>query len=275
MPGPFDMAGGPFLALYAILLGAAIIASELAPRWLRPPGKTRAGADPADPAAFAVLAGGATRFADMVVSRLLAAGALRIVGRGFAIEPRVTAQNAAERAVLELPPPLDWRQIETRLRPHAAAIEARLAGAGLRLDADAVRRLRIVQTLPYLLLLGFGAIKLAVGTLRDRPVGFLALLLLLTAALALARWLRVDRRTDAGRAALATARATRERLARGPVDGEVGEAVALFGTAVLAGSALEAFHQLRTPRADGGVDSGGDAGGDGGGDGGGGCGGCS
>ena len=52
-------------------------------------------------------------------------------------------------------------------------------------------------------------------------------------------------------------------------------AVALFGTAVLVGSELDAFHKMRTASGDGGS-SGGDSGsgdGDGGG-GGGGCGGC-
>ncbi|MDK2769515.1 MAG: TIGR04222 domain-containing membrane protein [Sphingomonas sp.] len=79
----------------------------------------------------------------------------------------------------------------------------------------------------------------------------------------------------AGTEALSTARKNADRIRRAPQTGETAMAVALFGTAVLAGSEFDAFHKLRAASGDGGG-SGGDSGSDGGGSGcgGGGCGGC-
>ncbi len=82
-----------------------------------------------------------------------------------------------------------------------------------------------------------------------------------------------DRRTLAGREALAEVQARADRLRRAPTHGEVDMAVALFGTAVLAASPWEDLHRLRS-RSDGGDSGGGDSAGDGGDGGCGGCGGC-
>jgi hypothetical protein len=121
----------------------------------------------------------------------------------------------------------------------------------------------------------FGAIKWGVGTLRDRPVGFLTALLIVTAFVALIRFAKLDAATRSGRRALGEVRRDAARLRSAPVRDEAGMAVALFGTTVLIGSGLSDFHDLRmksTSSGDGGSgDSG--SGGDGG-CGGGGCGGC-
>jgi uncharacterized protein (TIGR04222 family) len=141
------------------------------------------------------------------------------------------------------------------------------------MDRGTVWQMRFWQTTPYLLLIVFGAIKVDVGLSRDKPVGFLTLLLILTAILALVRFLAVDRRTRGGIEVLADARARSDRLRRAPTPTETGMAVALFGTMVLAGSDMDGFHTMRS------ASSGGDGGssssdGGGGGCGGGGCGGC-
>jgi len=279
--GPFDLTGGPFLELYAILLGIAIIAGLIIPHWLRPDGYAGRVTDPDE---LAYLAGGEARFADAVVARLLAARSLVMIGKkGFHAQMRDAGRTAAERSVLALPGELSWPKIVRTLQPEAEPIGRRLVADGLMMDAGLIRQMRFWQTLPYFLLFGFGMIKLMIGEARHRPVGFLVLFLLVTAILAAIRWFAVERRTRGGLAALDDARSGAERLRLAPTAPEAGLAVALFGTAVLAGSGWSDFHQLRTARSgDGGgwsgcgTSSGGDGGSGcgGGGCGGGGCGGC-
>lgn len=268
--GPFDLTGGPFLELYAILFGVTIVAGFVIPYWLRPDGYAGRVTDTGE---LAYLAGGTTRFADAVVARLLAARALVMIGKkGFHAQTRDAGRSAAERSVLALPGELSWPEIARSLKPHAEPIGRRLVADGLMMDAGLTLQMRFWQTLPYFLLFAFGAIKLMVGEMRHRPVGYLMIFLFVTAILALIRWFAVDRRTRGGHAALADARTGAERLRLAPTAPETDLAVALFGTAVLVGSSWSDFHELRSASSSDGGSSGGDGGG--GGCGGGGCGGC-
>ena len=140
--------------------------------------------------------------------------------------------------------------------------------------------MRFWSTLPYAVLIAFGATKMIVGSLRDRPIGYLTALVVLTVIAGAIRWFTIDRRTRAGRDAVHEARERSLRLRQAPTSPEVGIAVALFGTAVLAGSAFGDFHRLRSNAGSGRDGGGGSCGGGGGGSGGGGgcggggCGGC-
>ena len=271
---PFDLTGGPFLQLYGILFAFTVIAGFIIPRWLRPEGN-RPRAVSVDELAW--LAGGRPRFAEALVSRLLTRQALSITNNKFTADRRDAGESTAERSVLALSPPTGWGTIENTLRIHAGAIEERLVGSGLLMDGGTVWQMRFWQTLPYLLLFGFGGIKLDVGLSRDKPIGFLAMLLIVTVIFALIRFIAVDRKTRGGREALAEAVSRSDRLRRAPATDETDMAVALFGTVVLAGSNWSGFHTMRS--ASSGSDSGSSSGGDGGssgcgGGGGGGCGGC-
>jgi len=266
---PFDLTGGPFLTLYGVLLVATIVAGFIIPRWLRPEGRTARVTD-SDQLAF--LAGGAMRFADTVVARLLASRALGLAGgKNFYSMDRNAGRTAAERSVLTLPAPIGWPAIASALKSYAEPVESRLVADGLVMDRGLTWQMRFWQTLPYLLLLIFGAIKWEIGTLRDRPVGYLTALLVVTALFAIIRLAAVDRRTRGGLEALTQARARSERLRRAPTANETDLAVALFGTAVLVGSGWSEFHQMRTTSSGDSGSSGGDGGS---GCGGGGCGGC-
>lgn len=266
--GPFDMTGGPFLELYITLFVLAVAASLLIPPWLRPEGRD---ATVRDAGALAFLAGGTQRLTDAITARLLAAGALTLNRKTFLPGRRDLARTDVEREALALTPPASWTDLQRTLQPAAAPIERRLLGAGLIMDTATTWQLRFWQTLPLLMLIGFGLVKREVGTLRDKPVGHLTALLVVTAIVAAVRFAAVNRRTRAGNRALTAARAEGMRLRLAPTAGEVDLGVALFGTAVLAGSPWVAFHQLRTS-SDGG--SSGSDGGSGCGGGGGGCGGC-
>lgn len=267
--GPFDLTGGPFLILYATLLAATVVAGFLIPRWLRPAGRS---IPVSDPEKLAYLAGGTSRYTDTIVSRLLASGALRMISKDkFSVAGHGSTE--AERAVLAMSAPTGWSPIERTLKRYAPAVERRLIADGLMIDSGTAWQLRFWQTAPYLLLIGFGLIKLDIGMLRDKPVGFLTMLLILTAVLALIRLVGLDRRTRGGIAALGEMRERSDRLRRAHSSDETDMAVALWGTALLAGSGIAGYHQLRSSSSgDGGSSSGSDGGSGCGG--GGGCGGC-
>ena len=272
--GPFDLAGGPFLNLYLLLFAAAIVAGIVIPRLMRPAGRRQRVTDVNQ---LAFLSGGRPRFSEAVVARLLAARALVMTGRDrFEAASDAAATTPAEAGVLALRAPIRWRDIGRALHSHAEPLERRLVAAGLLIDKAERATLRFWATLPYALLIAFGATKLMVGEARDRPTGYLTVLLILTTVVAFVRWITVDRRTEAGRDALAGAMHDAGRLRIAPTSPEVGLAVALFGTTVLAASDLADFHRLRSAgdgASAGSSDSSSGGGSDSGG-GGGGCGGC-
>jgi uncharacterized protein (TIGR04222 family) len=271
--GPFDLTGGPFLQLYGGLLVLTIIAGLVLARWLRPEGSTPRNID-VDHLAF--LAGGGSRLAEAVTARLLATKQLAIDGKDKFAAGGFGSGTPVERSVLALPQPASWGAVSRAIGRHADPIRERLVTDGLLMDGWTALQLRFWQTLPYFLLFAFGWIKLEIGQARGRPVGFLTLLLVVTAIFALIRFATLDRRTRAGKEAIAEARQRSERLSRAPAGGEADMAVALFGTAVLVGSPWGDFHRMRSTSSDSGgsSDSGSSSDGGGGGCGGGGCGGC-
>jgi uncharacterized protein (TIGR04222 family) len=269
--GPFDLAGGPFLILYLLLFAVTVAIGLAVPRRLRPEGRRQKVTD-VDQLAY--LAGGKRRFADALVSRLLAARALLMSGKEFGIGAPGAALSQAERSVIALPAPIRWRDIKDILIPYAEPLERRMVEAGLLTSRAEAANIRFWTMLPYAMLLMFGATKWVIGDLRERPVGFLTALLVFTAAFAIVRWVTLDRRTEAGRKALDIAMESSLRLRQAPTTPEVGLAVALFGTAVLAGSGWSDFHRLRSAGDSGGSCGGGGGDGGGGGGCGGGCGGC-
>ncbi|MBX9883641.1 MAG: TIGR04222 domain-containing membrane protein [Novosphingobium sp.] len=277
--GPFDLHGPEFLLLYCELALIALIASLLIPRCLRPDGRL---GRPADEDELALLAGGRDRLAEAAVVRLLAAGSA-IVQSGGTLQIRDPrgGKTLAERRIAALSSPVRWNHVTETLAGPAETGERHLEQKGLHMDRATARQMRLIQTLPLVLLLAFGLAKWIVGAMRDRPVGILTALLVVTAVVAVLRYAVFDRRTRAGKAALADARFEADRLRRAAPTDEAPLAVALFGTTVLTGSWLSDFHRIRSANSGGG--GGGDSsssstsgcsGGGGGGCGGGGCGGC-
>ena len=271
--GPFDLHGPEFLTLYCELALIALIAALVIPRYLRPDGQR--GRRP-DEAEIALLAGGRDRFAETVTVGLLAKGAATVQSSGkVAIRDPRGGETMAERRVAALTSPASWQDIHRALAGPAETAERQLEAKGLWMDRSAVRQMRLIQTAPLALLFQFGMAKWIIGTLRDRPVGILTALLIVTAIAAILRFAVIDRRTRAGKAALADARLEAERLRRAAPTDETPLAVALFGTTVLTGSWLSDFHRMRAASGSGGdTSSSSGCSGGGGGCGGGGCGGC-
>jgi uncharacterized protein (TIGR04222 family) len=269
---PLDWYGGAFLALYAGLFVAAIGVGKLISISLRPAGREMPMTNEDE---LAVLAGRAPRLAEAVLARMLARGEATIQ-RGWVVFRGASSASGLERELSQLPSPAKWSAIQHRVRDSAARIEQQLVARGLVMERGEKFRLGMLAAIPLLLLLGLGWAKLQVGIARDRPVGFLVVFLIVTAITVLLRVFLTSRRTKAGYAVLKQAQQRSERLKRAPTTGEMGTAVALFGTAVLVGSPFADLHGMRHGQGDGSGGSG-DSGGssDGGsGCGGGGCGGC-
>lgn len=271
--GPFDLSGGPFLLLYGGLLVLTIIAGFTIPRWLRPEGRAPRNLDTDH---LAYLAGGSARFTEAVVARMLASGQLEMDNKDRYTPTGRGGATSIERSVQALAEGASWSRVAGAIGWHADDIRQRLIADQLLIDLREGLQLRFFQTLPYLLLLGVGYAKLLIGEARGKPVGYLTLFLILTAILALIRFLALDRRTCAGQDALAEAREHHERLRRAPASDEIGMGVALFGTVVLLGSDWGGFHQARAASSSGSDSGSSSDGGDSGssGCGGGGCGGC-
>jgi uncharacterized protein (TIGR04222 family) len=267
--GPFDLNGGQFIMLYLLLLAAAIIFSLIIPRLMRQSGRDQAISDPDQ---LALLVGGPTRLCESVVTRLLTARSIQQRGSdNFGLLSAPQTSSTIEQSVIGVLP-ASWRTIEQSIKPYAEPMQTRMASLGLLIGSDSAARQQLMQTMPYLLLILFGAVKLFVGEQRHKPVGILTALVLLTLLFAVIRYFIVDRRTEAAISAVEAAKTRAARLKAAPTTPEMGLAVALFGTAVLAGSAYQDFHRLRSPSGDGDGGSSGD--GSGGCGGGGGCGGC-
>lgn len=271
--GPFDLTGGPFLALYSIVLLLAGALSLWLPAFLRAPGRPGR-IDNLDE--LAMLSGGPVRLADAAMARLLASGQLVQQGRGsFLAKSAVNGETAVERTILRSAQPATWPVIIRAVMPEVKAVERRLAAKGLMLESGTLFGLRLIAAAPLLLTLCFGMTKLIIGVERGKPVAYLAILLLVTVFLTIARFGSVKATTGEGLDLLKRERERSDRLRRAPMRDEMGVSVALFGTAVLAGSELSAFHSMRSRNGDGGGDGGSSGdGGCGGGGCGGGCGGC-
>lgn len=274
--GLTQFSGSEFMWLYAGLALLALILAIWLPSWLRPDGQRTALSDPAE---LALLAGGRERLAEMTVVALLDSGALALQpDRRIAVVAPGAGRDAAQRAVLAWPQPLTWRRASSALKAEAKALRERLVARGLLMDGGGLLWFRLLAAVPLLGVLGLGWYRRSAGEALGEPTGFLTVMMALVALAALLRFLIHDRRTRAGLDALDQARERSSRIRRAPGHGEVGTAVALFGTAVLVGTPMAELHAMRQAAAgDGGgstSSSSSSSSSDGGGDGGGGCGGC-
>jgi uncharacterized protein (TIGR04222 family) len=302
---PFDFDGPTFLMLYAILSTLAIVSALLLRQALRG-GEMASVDDSLDPYEAAYLSGGKRMAIRTALATLVEQGALtvRMVEKKLLGLLPVTVQY---RLVAEGPLSDNTSSLEQTIY-HASAGEGqtipklheaadfqaarlaeRLQQDGLLLDESQFAKARWWPTLLVAGLAVFGAIKIAVGASRDRPVGFLIAAVLATFVVA-ACFLIGTSRTRSGDQLLKELRRKHARLnvaAHGPAHdlpaADLTLATALFGTAVLVGGPLDDLRAalMAPPKRGGGGGATGCAGGcgsgcggGGGGCGGGGCGGC-
>jgi uncharacterized protein (TIGR04222 family) len=301
-PGdPLDWTGRDFLQLYLLLMLGAAVSGWALRSWLKrqtTPANRHVGS--LSPLEAAFLAGGTSRAIDAAVADLHAQGKLRWDENARQLvrtDPNAPADTPADRVanvMLEGQQPMQALQAGAQaLAPVMLDLERR----GLWLSRDDRRRIGKIAALPALAVLAFGLLKVGIGVMRDKPVSFLVVLCVLTAIMALVLYFvrpgrsRLGDQEVARLASMYGARPSRSTAHSNP--SQLAFAVALGGTAVLAGTALAAYHDTRLTQnsagsgsdgsswstdssrsdADSSSDSSSDSGGDSGGSGCGGCGG--
>ena len=259
--------GSDFLLFYIMLLGLSAFAAWWIPAHLRDSGRRSESPDAED---IAMLAGGAGephRFgASPICSPAVALAPMRKTSCPW--PSRVCSPAPQARALLAAREPFSRGEASKMLSIHASRITARLRREGLLLRPETLMRLRWLSIAPFAALFLTGLYRQRAGAALGEPTGFLAILMGLTAALAVIRFVKFDQRTMAGIQAVSQMREKSARLKRAPQASEAAMAVALFGTGVLVGTPWEPVHAMRQQGSGDGGGSG-DSSSDGGGDGGG------
>ena len=292
--------GTEFLLAYVFLIPITVIASAILERLFR--GRGMIDESLSDPFEVAILGGGGRRAVDAALAQLFGRGWIEPVRGSARYEIKRTAGIDSgeavgfERTVLSAMPEtgsVSLPRLRRSLTPAVGILQGRLREARLIFTKGQLAGGRFVMVLPFLLLLGIGVARLIAGLERDKPVGFLALLLVLTVIVLLFRLSFFKRRTANGQATWRDIRRKHrrelKRLGGGTAADNVGQiafAVAVVGPAVLNATPGYAGLEetLNHPSKHGATTTGGcgagcgsDGGGSGGGDGGcggGGCGGC-
>jgi len=291
---PFALNNSNFLLVVFVCLVCATIGGRVLRRANRSPGE-----QPGDDALqlnweqTAFLAGGADRLATAALARLAGRGLAQVSDSGtslIAVGPEPADLSAVERAAFQA---LPVSNTAGGLKPVRDAVAAAYSDEAARLEADGFTLSTVRQVgigcgslIPLLLVVLLLSVPRVVsGVANGHPVGFLVALslgglLLGTIVIAAGVPLRL---TNRGMGLLAKQKERHAALRTGFADAtDAGMAVALFGTAALAGTALVAL-QTWYPRQTSEASSGGCAAyygsgcgtsdGGGGGDGGSGCGG--
>lgn len=250
----FDLNGPAFLAFYVVMLVIAAIwsfarARSAANRF------DRAGYYPelTDPYETAYLAAGAPRVAQLAAARLIQSGHVewksgftgkRLVflnskGGGYHRVEWKMLSAIEQKGIGGLPVPAAYATV----LPEMRALEVKLASLGLRPTEGERKKAGWSAALPLIALLAIGGIKLLVGITRDKPVGFLIILMIVTLILALVAVSSTRRLTPSGEELLAKLRSENRPRNDAPFE-DVCWSLALMGPAVLAGiPAFSGIHQ--------------------------------
>lgn len=265
-----DWSAGPFLGLYVLLAAASVAMAVAVKEWVR----SRAASGPGPVGELSVLevallSGGRARAADVLALGLVESGHLAVNPAGH-----LAATALYRDAPPQIGPFRSERQIARRdlvavMRPWLDPAVESLVFRGLALSEKLQSRMRlaIISIVTPVILLGI--VRIGFGLQRDRPVGFLVGLVIVTtfATIVAAHVRRLA--TGLGDDVLSSLIETKRRALLAPLPQEVLFAFAMHGPPVLSGTALAAYAKaLKDGSGSGGC------GGDGGGGGGGGCGGC-
>ena len=283
---PFDLPGPQFLRFYfGAALAGLILAGLL--RWsMRKPADELADDPGLDSMELACLRGGADGAVDAAIATLgyrkviepvVGKRAVRIAG-----ELPEDAHPLERAIVANLPPGTEQKveSIRSTMGHVAGRCGQRLEALGLVAERSQSARAVFVPLMAALVAPAMGAVKVAIGMSRNRPVEILLVLVVVSLVLAAIVCLRPARRTRRGDRLLEQYGARFARLRKGwniPAGsdgrpaGDLALATGLFGVGILAGGPWAELHQTLSVSDHSG---GGDAGGCGGGGCGGGCGGC-
>lgn len=266
--------GGPFLQFYIVFAGGCLLLLYMWRHWLGPLWP-KADSSELSTLEMAYLAGGHPRCMDTLLVGFFEAGALlRVDRRQAMVSPAGHAGLAPELRDhlldISLPGRVDRVGFRQRGIGTSRAIRDRLAGFGLIVSVSDLAFYRLCGALLLSLPLILGATKIIIGLQRERPVGYLCGLMIITALQGAGLLWQGPFRTRAGGKVLDALRRKHARAARAPCSDEMMLAFALSGAAVLIGQSYMSF--FAAPNSGTGGSGCGGASGCGGG--GGGCGGC-
>lgn len=244
--GPLDWDGPTFLSLYMGIFVFACWLSNLLRRRMRETGATT-NAINLDPWQTAFLAGGEARTVDAGIAELLARNLGEINKGDVRIEQTPGLEPPLDAIARGARVPVRFGLLVKQVAPALERLRSTLEQRGLLLTRAQSFQISLLSSLPFAFLVVFGVIKIMIGISRDRPVIFLVLLVILNAVIAGALLFKRPVRSLAGDAVLATLRQKHAYATRAPQGGNVGLAVALAGTAVLAGTAYADYHDARRP----------------------------
>ena len=246
---PLDMPGPQFLKLYVVLMIAAAILARLLKRALVSPRWSDQRHIDLDPYEAAYLRGGARQAIDAANAMLAQRQLLKVSGSAHTVStsgPLPAGAHWFEQVVHHAISATSTRQINdirssSLLTPHTDRLASQLQQWGLIPDDQHWLTARTVSGLLMLALLLLGVAKVFVGVSRNRPVGFLILLCIVTGIITLVVINSRPARTRLGEQALTqlrgesaalqmAARTRPERLA----SGDVALAIGLFGIEALA-----------------------------------------
>ncbi|MBB3035177.1 TIGR04222 domain-containing membrane protein [Alteriqipengyuania lutimaris] len=262
-----------FLVLYSALVVLGWVLALVVPMILRPVGEPGV---PADAGQYAALASGKSRYAEAMMAGLLASGRLALEGKTFHVRARDGADGraggGAETRLMSLGDSFSWNTFVRAIDGGYRKDRDALIEAGLLTRSGEALSVRLMAAVPMILIVLLGLYRLQAGRAEGEPVAILAVLIVLGLVVIGWRLLSGLRRTREGIRVLKDAREENVGLKRAPMNDQMALGVAIFGTAVLAGTPLDPLHAMRH----GGGDAGyaGDGGDGGSGCSGGGCGGC-
>jgi uncharacterized protein (TIGR04222 family) len=241
---PLNLPGPQFLGLYVIILFVAVIIA-LALRYLMK-GRLTGPVPPValldvDPYEAAYLMGGEKQAVETAIAVLVKAKKLKVEASDRTLLARgALAHNAhsLERAVYDEAGRYGEEIDSVRARASAVArqLAVRLCASGLIFNEAQAWYCQVIPALLVSAVTVFGAMKILIGISRDRPVGFLILLTILSIVIACYFFKRRPHRTPLGDLfadLLKTKNAALEQTARthpGGLDGaDLALALGLFG----------------------------------------------
>ena len=261
---------GEFLVIYSAMIVFGWLVAVIVPMILRPVGEPGV---PQTAGQYAALASGKVRYAEAVMAGLLASGKLELEGKTFHVRDRHIVGGGAEARLMSLGDTFGWKTFVRAIDSGYEEDRDTLRAAGLLTGSGKVLKARLLSIIPMVVIILFGLYRFDEGKALSEPVGVLGVLIALGVVVIVWRLLAGIRRTREGDRAMRDARQEHVGLKRAPTREQMSLGVAIFGTAVLAGTPFDPLHAMRHG---GGGDAGyaGDGGDGGSGCGGGGCGGC-
>lgn len=246
LSNPFDLRGPQFILLYLVVLGTAVLVALILRKWLRSPhDEPLMQGQELDPYETAYLMG--DRFAvDAAIGMLVKREVINVNAQTgtLSVKSRLPQDSHSfEQAVYAVlasgaVPPINY--VRRALAPQVVQLGTRPRARGLIISDEQSYLARIVSAFIILMVAAFGALKILIGILRDRPVFFLVVLCILTGVIAFLFFKSVPRLTGAGekylrnlkrqKAALEATARTQPNLLAGP---DLALAMGLFGVGVL------------------------------------------